>query len=72
MLAREVQERAVRADACVGDDDVDASETLGGRLRQPLERVEVADVALLRDRIGEAEVVAARSEERRVGKECRL
>ncbi len=59
MLPRELEERTVGADARVRDDDVDAAERARRRVAETCERVEVADVARLCDRAGEAEVVAA-------------
>src|SRR3989442_1624347 len=59
MLARELEERAVGADARVRDDDVDAAEYPGRGVAQARERVEVPDVARLRHCAGQPEVVAA-------------
>ena len=59
VLAGEVEERPVGADARVRDDDVDPAETLGGRVTEIDERVEVADVAGARDDTLEPEIVAA-------------
>src|SRR5205814_3388263 len=59
VLAREIEERAVGADARVWDDDIDAAEALRGRVAKLGECFQIADVARLRDDALESEVAAA-------------
>ena len=66
MLAREIEERPVGADARVGDDDVDTAEALGGRVAELDERVEVANVARASDDALEPEIAAAAGREAEV------
>src|SRR5262249_12318555 len=58
VLAREVEERSVRADAGIRDENVEPAEALDGRGDDRLELLELADVARLSDGV-ESEVVAA-------------
>src|SRR5262249_28538974 len=66
VLAGEIEERTVGADARVRHDDVDAAEPFGGGLAEFGERVEVADVAGARGDALEPEVAAAARREAEV------
>jgi hypothetical protein len=59
VLDREIEKGGVCTDARIRDDDVDATEAVGGRVAEGNERVQVADVARLSDDALEAEVVPA-------------
>src|SRR5579862_4817247 len=63
MLPRQVEEGPVRADARIGDHDVDPAESLGRRIAEADEGVEIPDVTGLSHDVVEPEVVAASGSE---------